>query len=79
MSNNACVPLFITATEDIGSKRRAEDVVIANIAKMIHVNKHYIANPHRMIDILIGLESANLLMREVHYVAGIPVQKSFFT
>ena len=75
----ACVPFFILATEDIGFKRRAEDVIISNIAKMLHVNKDYIDNPQGMIDILIGLESANLLLREVHYVAGIPVKKSFYT
>ena len=73
------MPLFILATEDIGFKRRAEDVVISNIAKMLHVNKDYIDNPQGMIDILIGLESANLLLREVHYVAGILVQKSIFS
>ena len=46
---------------------------------MLHVNKDYIDNPQGMIDILIGLESANLLLREVHYVAGIPVKKSFYS
>ena len=44
--NNACVPLFILATEDITFKRMAEDIVIANIDKMLNVNKDYIANPH---------------------------------
>ena len=77
--NNACVPLFILATEDIGFKRRAEAIEIANIAKMLNANKDNIANPNGQIDICIGLESANLWLREVHYVAGIPVQKSFFT
>ena len=46
---------------------------------MLHVNTDYIDNNQGMIYILIGLESANLLLREIHYVAGIPVQKSFFT
>ena len=60
--------MFILATEDIGFKRRAKDIVIANIAKMFNVNVDYIANPNGKIDILIGLESANLLLREVMLV-----------
>ena len=69
--------MFVLATEDIGFKRRAEEFGIQNIAKMFNVNPTFIQNPQGPIDILIGLESANLLLREVHFVAGQPIIKSF--
>ena len=61
-NQNQYVPLFILATEDIGYKRKAGDEIINNIAKMFSVPPQYIQNPKGAIDILIGLESASLLL-----------------
>ena len=78
-NQNQYVLLFILATEDIGYKRKAVDEIINNIAKMFSVPPQYIQNSKGAIDILIGVESASLLLWEVHYVSGQPVQKTFFT
>ena len=67
------------ATEDIGFKRKAGDDVMNNIAKMFNVSSQHLQNPEGRIDILIGLESSSLLLREVHYVNDLPVHKTFFT
>ena len=73
------VPLFVLATEDIGFKRKAGDDVMHSIAKLCNVSSQHLQNPVGSIDILIGLKSGSLLLREVHYVNDQPVHKTFFT
>ena len=72
------VPMFVLATEDIGYKRRVEDDVMVTLAKPFKIPPRYLKNPEGPIDLLIGLESAELLLREVYYVDNNPIEKSWF-
>ena len=49
------------------------------IAKLLKVPPGLIQNPEGPFDLLIGLVSSDLLLREVYTVDGAPVHKSFFT
>ena len=53
--------------------------VLDGVAKMFHIPPHNISNPDGAIDILIGLESGQMLLREVHRVDGNEVQKTHFS
>ena len=46
---------------------------------MFHIPPHIISNPDGAIDLLIGLESGAMLLREVHRVDGKEVQKPHFS
>ena len=73
------IPLFVLGTEDIGHKRGASQDVLDGVAKMFHIPPHILCNPDGAIDLLIGLESGQMLLREVHRVDGNEVQKTHFS
>ena len=50
-----------------------------NVAKMFNITPHIISNPDGDIDLLIGLESGQMLLREVHLVDNQEVRKTHFT
>ena len=72
-------PCFVLSTDDIGHKKRVDDRLLLTIAKLLRVPPGLIQNPEGPIDILIGLESSDLLLRQVYSVDGAPVHKSFFS
>ena len=49
------------------------------MAKILNIDSNYIANPEGDISLLIGLENAELLLREVYYINGNMVNKPQFT
>ena len=53
--------------------------VMENVAKMFNFPPHIISNPDGDIDLLIGLESGQMLLREVHLVDNNEVRKTHFT
>ena len=73
------VPLFVLGTEDIGYKKGAPAEVLDAIAKMFRVPPNLLSNPEGEIDLLIGLKSGQLLLREVYQVNGKDLMKSHFS
>ena len=71
--------MFVLETECIGTKRCVDRSIIATIAQMLHIDHRYIQNPSGNIDLLIGLENANLLLFQIHTVHGKQVHNTFFT
>ena len=73
------IPLFVLGTEDIGHKKGAPQDVLDGVARMFHIPPHILCNPDGAIDFLIGLESGQMLLREVHRVDGNEVNKTHFS
>ena len=61
---------FVLGTEDIGFRKGAPAEVLDGVAKMFRFPPHLLSNPEGKIDLLIGLESGQLLLREVYQVDG---------
>ena len=49
------------------------------MAKILTIDSNCIANPEKEISLLIGLENAEFLLREVHYINGNMVSNPQFT
>ena len=71
--------MFILSTEDIGWKKRVDDNLIITLSKLLRVPPGLLQNIEGPIDILIGLENSDLLLKQVHSVDGNDVHKSFLS
>ena len=76
--DGSCHTLFVLATEDIGQRQKASPEAIEAMAKILQIDSSYIANPEGDISLLIGLENAELLLREVYYINSKLVAKTAF-
>ena len=77
--DGSCHTLFVLATEDTGQQQKASPAAIEAMSKILKIDSSYIANPEGDISLLIGLENAELLLREVYYINGNIVTKTQFT